>query len=137
MRVIAAGLSAFMVLGCAVVPSEPTLFAGTLEDAVGMPVAGATVVIEAHEQADVPAGVEPPVAFHAETTTSPSGTFEFRQAPNEELRQLAILNRGPLSFTATARVPERNLEWSFNFVREMGRESWADTITPIRWRPVP
>ena len=137
MRVVAAGLSAVIVLGCALGPSEPILFGGTLEDAVGQPVAGATVVIEAHEQADVPAGAEPPVAFHAETTTGPNGAFEFRQAPNDQLRQLAIRNRGPLSFTATARVPERNLEWSFNFVRNVGRESWADTMTPIRWRPVP
>lgn len=126
-----------MLLGCALGPSEPILFAGTLEDAVGQPVAGAMVVIEAHEHADVPAGAEPPVAFHAETTTSPNGTFEFRQAPNDQLRQLAIRNRGPLRFTATGRVPERNLEWSFTFVREFGRESWADTMTPVRWRPVP
>ena len=137
MRPLAVTLSAFLLVSCAPGPSEPMVFAGTLEDELGMAVPGATVVLEAHEQVDVPAGQAPPVAFHAETTSDADGRFEFRFSPNEQLRQLRIRNRGPIGFTAWARVPERNLVWSFPFVRDFDRDGWTDVFTPIRWRPTP
>ena len=130
-RGVAAAFGMLVLLGCS--PSEPILFAGTLEDQLGAPVPGATVVIEAYEQADVPGGQAPPVAFRAQTTTAADGTFEFRIGPTEELRQLRIRNRGPLSFMAVARVG--NVMWSFPFVRDMDRDGWSDSVTPVRWRP--
>jgi hypothetical protein len=135
MRAAAVVLGAAALLGCAPGQSEPIFFAGTLEDELGMPVPGATVVLEAYEQVDVPAGQAPPVAFRVETTSGPDGRFEFRFSPNEQLRQLRIRNRGPIGFTAWARVPERNLAWSLPFVRDFDRDGWIDVSTRVRWRP--
>ena len=135
MRIAAVAVCAVVLVACAS-PTEPVIFSGTLEDPVGLPVAGATVVVEALEQVDVAPGAVPPVAFHAETTTNADGTFEFRFGLDERLRQLSRRNGGPLSFMASARVPERNLVWSFNFVREVGQGRWGDSTTPVRWRPV-
>ena len=123
---------------CAALTSaEPVVFSGTLEDRVGMPVPGVTVVVEAIDNRDVPAGEPPPVAFRAETVTGADGRFEFRFVPPQDLIPIATRNGGLVGFTARAGMLERNEAWSFSFVREIGRDGWADTATPIRWRPSP
>jgi hypothetical protein len=122
---------------CAALTSaEPVVFSGTLEDRLGTPVPGVAVVLEAFDNRDVPAGEPPPVAFRAETVTAADGRFEFRFGPPQDLIPIAARNGGLVSFTARAGMLERNEAWSFSFVREIGRERWADTATPIRWGPV-
>jgi hypothetical protein len=60
-----------------------------------------------------------------------------RALPTEALIQAARPNGGLVPFSATARLPERNIVWAFELVCEIGRDGWADTVTPIRWRPSP
>ena len=113
------------------------MFSGTLVDDFGRPVRGAIVLIEAFDNRDAVAGVPPPPAFRAETTTDPAGQFEFRFGPPQELIPIAARNGGLVSFMARAGIPEQDDDWSFNFVREIEREGWSDSFTPIRWRPGP
>ena len=136
MRVVAIILVLVATGACAALTSaEPVVFSGTLQDRAGAPVPGVTVALEAYDNRDVPAGEPPPVAFRAETVTGADGRFEFRFSPPQELIPIAARNGGLVSFTARAGMLERNEAWSFSFVREIGREGWADTFTPVRWGP--
>ena len=137
MRAAAILLGALVLAGCGPGSNDPVAFSGTLEDELGQPVSAATVVLEAHDNRDVPAGAERPVVFTAETTSGANGQFEFRFFPPEELMQAAAPNGGLVHFLATAHVPDRDTVWAFNLVREVGLDGWADTATPIRWRPSP
>lgn len=139
MRTVAVALlvGALVLAGCGPGSNDPVVFSGTLEDQLGQPASGATVVLEAHDNRDVPAGAEPPVVFTAETTSGVNGQFEFRFLPAEELVRAAAPNGGLVSFSATAHLPGRNTLWAFNLVREIGLDGWADTAKPIRWRPSP
>jgi hypothetical protein len=134
------GVAIILVLlaagACATFTSvEPVVFSGTLVDDLNRPVRDAIVLIEAFDNRDVVAGVPPPPAFRAETTTNADGQFEFRFGPPQALIPIAAGNGGLVSFMARAGIPEQDDDWSFNFVREIGREGWADSFTPIRWRP--
>jgi hypothetical protein len=93
------------------------------------------VVLEAFDNRGVPAGVPPPAVFRAETTTDPDGQFEFRFGPPHGLVPIAARNGGLVSFMARAGVPEQGDGWSFSFVREIGRDGWTETVTPVRWGP--
>ena len=137
MRAVALLLVALVLAGCGPGSNDPIVFSGTLEDPLGQPVSGATVVLEAYDNRDVPAGAELPVVFAAETTSEANGEFEFRFFPPEELIRAAAPNGGLVNFSATAHVPDRDTVWAFNLVREVGLDGWADTATPIRWRPSP
>jgi hypothetical protein len=137
MQVVTMLLGALVLTGCAPGASAPVVFAGTLEDQLGQPVPRAEVILEAYDNRDVPAGVAPPVVFTAEATTDANGQFEFRFFPPEELVLAAAPNGGLVNFSATALLPGRNTAWVFNLVREIGLDGWADTATPIRWRPSP
>jgi hypothetical protein len=137
MRAMTVLLGALVITGCGPGSNDPVVFSGTLVDQLGQPVSGATVVLEAYTNADVPAGAEPPVVFNSKTTSGANGQFEFRFLPTEALVQAAAPNGGLVNFSATALLPERNTVWAFNLVREIGRDGWADTATPIRWRPSP
>jgi hypothetical protein len=135
MRVVAVLLGALVLAGCGPGSNDPVVFSGTLEDPLGQHVSGATVVLEAYDNRQVPARAEPPVVFTAETTSGANGQFEFRFFPPEALIQAAAPNGGLVSFSATAHVPDRDTVWAFNLVREVGLDGWADTATPIGWRP--
>ena len=137
MHVVTLLLGALVLAGCGPGSNDPVVFSGTLEDQLGQPASGATVVLEAYDNRGVPAGEAPPAVFTAETTSDANGQFEFRFFPPEELASAAAPNGGLVSFSATAFVPGRNTVWAFNLVREIGRQGWADTATPIRWRPSP
>ena len=137
MRAAAILLCALVLAGCGPGSNDPVVFSGTLEDELGQPVSAATVVLEAHDNRDVPAGAERPVVFTAETTSGANGQFEFRFLPPEELVRSAAPNGGLVHFLATAHQPGRNTVWAFNLVREIDLDGWADTVTPIRWRPSP
>ena len=139
MRIVAmAVLAAAVVLAeCGPGSNDPIVFSGTLEDQLGQPVPRAEVTLEAYDNRDVPAGVAPPALFTAEMTTDANGRFEFRFFPPEELIRAAAPNGGLVNFSATAHAPDRGTVWAFNLVREIGRQGWADTATPIRWRPSP
>ena len=137
MRAVTLLLGALVLAGCGPGSNDPIVFSGTLEDPLGQPVSGATVVLEAYDNRDVPAGAEPPVVFTAETASGANGKFEFRFFPPEELIRAAAPNGGLVNFSATAHVPDRVTVWAFNLVREVGLDGWADTATPIRWRPSP
>ena len=139
MRTVAVAVlvTALVLAGCGPGSNDPVVFSGTLEDPLGQPASGATVVLEAYDSTDVPVGAEPPVVFSAETTSGANGQFEFRFLPPEELVRVAAPNGGLVNFSATAHQPGRNTVWAFNLVREIGLEGWADTATPIRWRPSP
>jgi len=130
-------VASVLVAGCGPGSNDPVVFSGTLEDQLGQPASGATVVLEAYDSRDVPAGAEPPVVFTAETTSADNGQFEFRFFPPEELVRATAPHGGLVNFSATARMPDRDTVWAFNLVREVGLEGWADTATPIRWRPSP
>ena len=137
MRAVAVLLGALILAGCAMGSSEPIVFSGTLEDQLGQPVPGAEVILEAHDNRDVPAGVAPPAVFTAVTKSGADGQFEFRFFPPEELVAAAAPNGGLVNFSATAQLPGQPTVWAFSLVREIGLEGWADTATPIRWRPSP
>ena len=137
MRVVTLLLGALVLAGCGPGSDDPIVFSGTLEDPLGQPVSGATVVLEAYDNRDVQAGAEPPVMFTAETTSGANGQFKFRFFPPEALIRAAAPNGGLVNFSATAHVPDRDAVWAFNLVREVGLDGWTDTATPIRWRPSP
>ena len=137
MRTVALLLGALVMAGCAMGSSEPIVFSGTLEDPLGQPVPGATVLLEAYDNRDVPAGAQRRVVFTAETTSGANGQFEFRFFPSEELVRAAAPSGGLVHFLATAHLPQHDKLWAFNLVREIGRDGWADTATPVRWRPNP
>jgi protocatechuate 3,4-dioxygenase beta subunit len=137
MRAVASLLGALALAGCAPGSNDPIVFSGTLEDQLGQPVPRAEVILEAYDSTAVPAGAEPPVVFTAETTTDANGQFEFRFFPPDVLVRAAAPNGGLVPFSATAHLPDRNTVWVFDLVREISLDGWADTATPIRWRPSP
>ena len=131
MRALAGiALSALVVLACAV--DEPVVVEGVLVDPAGQPVSGAVVVLDVFDDRNAQPGQVLPTVFRAETTSGANGRFEFRFGPTEELRRYVGANTGFVNFFLNATEPRRQLNWSWNFPREMGIDGWVDDETPVR-----
>jgi hypothetical protein len=126
---------ALVAAACAV-NSEPVVAEGTLVDAIGQPVPGAQVTLDVFDDRNVQPGQVLPTVLHAETTSGSDGRFEFRFAPNDELRRYVGANTGFVNFFLGAVDPNRRLQWSWSFPREMGLDGWVDDATPLRLVPV-
>lgn len=135
MRVVAVLLliTAVMV-GCGVA-SEPPVVQAALIDAVGQPVPGVVVVLNAFDHRQKAPG-EAFEQIEVQTTTGPDGRFEFRFAPTDQLRRLAGANAPAVDFTIAAFDPRRKLTWSWSFSRQMGVTGWEHDATPVRLVPV-
>jgi hypothetical protein len=131
MRAVAGiAVSAMVVLACAV--AEPVVVEGVLVDSAGQPVSGAVVVLDVVDDRNAKPGQVLPTVLRAETTSGADGRFEFRFGPTAELRRYVGANTGFVSLSLNATEPRRELNWSWNFPREMGIDGWLDDETPVR-----
>jgi len=131
MRAVAGiAMSALVVLACAA--AEPVVVEGVLVDPAGQPVSGAVVALDVFDDRNAMPGQVLPTVFRAETTSGADGRFEFRFGPTAELRRYVGANTGFVNFSLNATEPRRQLDWFWNFPREMGIDGWVDNETPVR-----
>jgi hypothetical protein len=135
MRAVAwIAISALLVLACAA--EEPVVVEGVLVDQAGQPVSGATVALDVFDDRRAQPGQVLPTVFRAETTSGTDGRFEFRFQPTTELRRYVGANTGFVNFSLSATEPQRQLNWFWNFPREMGLDGWTDDTSPVRLLPI-
>ena len=127
-------VSAILVLGCAA--EEPVVVEGVLVDQAGQPVSGAVVALDVFDDRRAQPGQVLPTVFRAEATSGTDGRFEFRFGPTQELRRYVGANTGFVNFSLSATEPRRQLNWFWNFPREMGLDGWTDDTTPVRLLPI-
>ena len=135
MRVLAGiAVAALLVLACAA--EEPVVVEGVLVDQAGLPVSGAVVALDVFDDRRAQPGQVLPTVFRAETTSGTDGRFEFRFGPTTELRRYVGANTGFVNFSLSATEPQRQLNWFWNFPREMALDGWTDDTTPVRLLPI-
>ena len=135
MRALAGiAVSTLVVLACAV--EEPVVVEGVLVDPAGQPVPGAVVALDVFDDRNAQQGQVLQTVLRAETTSDADGRFEFRFGPTAALRRYVGANTGFVNFSLSATEPRRQLNWFWNFPREMGLDGWTDDTTPVRLLPI-
>ncbi len=127
----------FLALACGVLPATqgdpaaPVLVNGTVVDAEGGRVAGATILVEILDDANAPVGRES-VVWRSTYTANLDGTFSIHFAPSSELEAFSMEKySGFVNFHITAIAPDSSRSQPLRVTRELKAGGWADNVVDI------